>query len=126
MNFLLIFPHRNALNPISGDTTRSWNLVHALINNNFNISILHSIDSKGLEDKKLKEKCKINYVKNLNIFALKEKFFDDFNPFIIYKLFKILRREKFDIIQLEYPFGFFILKLLSNRNSILIFDSLGI
>ena len=126
MKILLYFPHRNALNPISGDTTRSWNLVHSLINNNFEISIIHSIQSIGFEDKKLKEKCKVHYVKKLNIFALKEKFFDDFNPFIIFKLFKILRKEKFDIIQLEYPFGFFILKLLSNRDSVLIFDSLGI
>lgn len=126
MKILLYFPHRNALNPISGDTTRSWNIIRSLINNNFDVSIFHNINSKGLEDKKLKEKCKIYYVKNLNIFALKEKFFDDFNPFIIFKLFKVLRREKFDIIQLEYPYGFFILKLLSNRKSFLIFDSLGI
>ena len=35
MRFLLVFPHRNALNPTSGDTTRSWNLVHSLIKNNF-------------------------------------------------------------------------------------------
>ena len=79
MRFLLVFPHRNALNPTSGDTTRSWNLVHSLIKNDFNVSILHSINSKGLEDKKLKETCKIYYVKNLNIFALREKFFDDIN-----------------------------------------------
>lgn len=126
MRFLLVFPHRNALNPTSGDTTRSWNLVHSLIKNNFDVTILHSINSKGLEDKKLKETCKIYYVKILNIFALREKFFDDFNPFIIYKLFKILRRQRFDIIQLEYPFGFLILKLLSNRKTTLIVDSLGI
>ena len=42
------------------------------------------------------------------------------------KRYRVIQEEKYDIIQLEYPFGFFILKLLSKRKSLLIFDSLGI
>ncbi len=126
MKFLLIFSHRNALIPTTGDTVRSWNLINYLIKNKIDVSIIHSIDSIGLEDKKLYNKCKIHYVKKLEIFGLREKFFDDINPFLIYKLYKVLKKEKFDIIQLEYPFGFFILKLLIRNKAFIIFDSLGI
>jgi len=123
MNVLIIFFHNNGLYPIKGNSTRVWNLIRSLNEHNINVSILHSIKAKGLEDKYLKNRCKVFYHKDINIFGLREKFFNDINPFIVFKLLKILRKSKFDIIQLEYPFGFFILKILSNKKSKIIYDS---
>ncbi|MHA1285547.1 MAG: glycosyltransferase [Promethearchaeota archaeon] len=111
MNILIVFPHRNAIYPIGGATTRSWSIIKALVKNNFNVSILHSDERKQFEDKELKKKCKIYYLKNVNIYGLKEKNFDDINPFFIYKFYKVLRKNNFDVIQLKYPFAFFLIKL---------------
>ena len=126
MNILIIFPHKNALNPTSGATTRSWSIAQSLTKNNFKISILHSLKTKGLEDRSLKKKCNVHYHRDLKVFGLKEKFFNDLNPYLIIKLFRLLRREKFDVIHIISPFGVLLLKLLSNKKSLIILDSLGI
>ena len=126
LKILIIFPHKNALNPTSGATTRSWSIAQSLTKNNFKISILHSLKAKGLEDKNLKKRCNVYYHRDLKVFGLKEKFFNDLNPFLIIKLFRLLRREKFEVIHIICPFGVFLLKLLSNKKSLLILDSQGI
>ena len=126
MKVLVISYHTNALSPIMGATTRSWSIIKALIKNKFDVSLIHSIDAKGYEDDNLKKRCKIHYHKNFKIYALREKYFNDLNPYIIYKLINVFRKEKFDIIQIEFPFGFFSLKLLNRRKSTLIYDSHGV
>lgn len=126
MNILIIYPHGNALNPHSGAETRIWNLNHALTNRNFNVSILHSIRSIGFEDRALKRKCNVFYYKDLNFFGISDFYFSDFNPFFIIKLFLIIRKQKLDIIQIEFPWGFLITKLLAKKHTILIYDSQGI
>lgn len=126
MKVLIIFPHQNALSPNIGATARTLLYTKSFIKNNYEVSILHSMKAKGLEDKQLVNKCKIYYHKELKIYALKEKFFNDLNPFLVYKLYKIIKAEKFDIIHFEFPFGFILLKLLVGNKSKLIYDSHGI
>ncbi|MHA1284738.1 MAG: glycosyltransferase [Promethearchaeota archaeon] len=126
MNILIIYPHGNALNPHSGAETRIWNLNSILINYNVNLSIFHSIESKNKEDIRLKKKCTIYYYKELSFFGIPDWYLTDLNPFYILKLWKILRKNKFDIIQLEFPWGFLITKLLVGNKSFLIYDSQGV
>ncbi|MHA1440151.1 MAG: glycosyltransferase [Promethearchaeota archaeon] len=126
MNVLVIYPKGNALNPHSGAETRIWNLISFLVNRNFNVSILHSIKSKGYEDERLKKKCNVYYYKDLSIFGASDWYISDLNPFFIIKLFQIIRKQKIDIIQLEFPWGFLTIKFLAKKNSLLIYDSQGV
>jgi len=126
MNILIIYPHGNALNPHSGAETRIWNLNYALTNSKFNVSILHSKNSLGFEDNELKERCNVYYYKDLNIFGLSDFYLSDLNPFFIIRLYQIIRKYDLDIIQLEFPWGFLITKLLKKTSTLLIYDSQGI
>jgi len=126
MKILIIYPHGNALNPISGAETRIWNLNRSLLNKFFDISILHSIKSKGLEDLDLKSKINVHYYRDFSVLGVSDWYFSDFNPFYVLKLYKLLRKNNFKIIQIEFPWGFFILKVLAKKNSILIYDSQGV
>ena len=54
MNVLIVYPNGNALNPHSGAETRIWNLNYALTNLNFEVLVLHSLNSKGFEDNGIK------------------------------------------------------------------------
>ncbi|MHA1233315.1 MAG: hypothetical protein ACTSPQ_22050, partial [Candidatus Helarchaeota archaeon] len=103
MKVLIIYPHGNALNPHSGAETRIWNLNSVLINKGIDLSILHSLESMNKEDPIFKKRCKIYYYKELTIFGAPDWYFTDFNPFYFLKLLNILRKNKFDIIQIEFP-----------------------
>lgn len=126
MSILIVYPNGNALNTRTGAETRIWSLNSCLVENNFNVSILHSINSKGFEDEQLKKKCKVFYHKELNFFGAPCKYISDLNPFFIIKLFQIIRKQKIDIIQFEFPWGFLIAKLLTKKKIRLIYDSLGV
>ena len=126
MNILVVFPHGNALNVTSGVTTRVWSLVKTLIDNKVNVTILHSFNSKGFEDFDLKSKCSVFYYREVKIFGISDWYFTDLNPFFLIKLFKIIRSQKLDIIQIEYPWGFISLKLFANKKNLLIYDSQGV
>lgn len=126
MNILIVYPHGNALNPHSGAETRIWNLNSSLVNQDFNVSILHSTKSIGFEDKHLKKKCNVFYYRELNFFGVPDWYLSDFNPFFIIKLFQIINKYKIDIIQIEFPWGFIVARLLAKKNTLLIYDSQGV
>jgi len=126
MNIFIIYPHGNALNPRCGAETRMWNIISSLINHNFDISILQSEKTKDFENKTLKKKINIYYYKELSFFGISDWYLSDFNPFFIYQVFKIIRKHKFDIIIIEFPWGFLPIKLFSNKNNLLIYDSVGV
>ncbi|MFX0186807.1 MAG: glycosyltransferase [Candidatus Hodarchaeota archaeon] len=123
MNVLIIYPNGNALNPHSGAETRIWTLNYALINRNFEVLVLHSLNSKGFEDNELKKKCKVFYNKPLGNFSF---YLSDLNPFYIIKLFQIIHKYNVEIIQLEFPWGFITAKFLAKKKTKLIYDSQGI
>ena len=127
MNILIIYPHGNALNNRAGAETRVWSLISWLVEDNFKVSVLHALKSKGEEDLELKRKCnKVYYYRELHPFGVSDWYLSDLNPFFIFKLYRILKRNKFDIIQIEFPYGFFITKLLNRNFSSIIYDSLGV
>jgi len=126
MNILIVYPHNNALNPRAGVDTRTWNLVSILLKNEHEVTILHSISARGDEDKVLKNKCNVYYYKDLFLFGISDWYFTDFNPFFMLKLAKISRKHEIDIIIIEFPWGFFTTKMLSKKNSLLLFDSAGV
>lgn len=126
MNILIIFPSGNALYPHSGTETRIWNIISLLTENGFNISIIHSLDSLRLEDENLKKLCNIYYHKNFKLFGFADKYLIDFNPFFIFRLLRIIRKEKLDIIQVIYPWGLIITRFLKNKNTRLIYDAQGV
>ena len=126
MNVLVVFPNGNILNPHSGLQTRFWNINNALVNH-YNVTILHSIKSKGFEDNELKKRCnEVIYVRNLSPFGLSDYYFTDLNPFYFFKLYQITRKINFDIIMVALPWGFLTTKLVAKKKSILVFDSQGI
>ena len=122
MNVLIVYPHGNALNAISGGQSRIWIQNFCLVKNNFNVSVLHSINSKNSEDKQLRNKIDIFYYKNLNPFGFSDWYLTDFNPFFMMKLLKIIRKQNLDVIQVEYPWGLLITKLLAKKNIRLIYN----
>ncbi|MFX1277507.1 MAG: glycosyltransferase family 4 protein [Promethearchaeota archaeon] len=127
MNILVIYPNGNALNPHSGAETRFWNLVSALTSLNFRVTVLHSLESKGFEDNELKSRCNnVFYIKRLGFLGLSDFYFTDFNPFFIFTLRKILRKKRFDIILVEFPWGFLITKFLAKKDTFIIYESQGI
>ena len=126
MNILVVFPHGNALKVTSGVTTRVWSLIKTLIDNGVNVTILHSFNSKGSEDFSLRSKCRVFYYREVKILGISDWYITDLNPFFLLKLFKIIRSQKFNIIQIEYPWGFLSLKLFANKKNLLIYDSQGV
>ncbi len=126
MKVLIIYPHGNALSTRAGSETRVWNIVSCLVKNNFDVFILHSINSKGLEDPYLKEKCHVYYYREISILKAPDLYLTDLNPFFVIKLIKLIRKQKFDVIQITNPWGFVMLKLLVRRKTYLIFDSHGV
>jgi len=126
MSILIVYPHGNALNPKAGAETRIWCFISSLVNLNFKVSILHSIRSKGFEDINLKKKINVYYYRDLDFFGLSDWYFTDLNPFFLNKLFHIIRKERFDIIQIEFPWGLISAKLLAKKTTPIIYDSLGV
>lgn len=126
MNYLIVYPHGNALNKSSGAESRIWNFVDSLINLKLNVYILHSIKSKGFEDPDLIRKCKVFYYKDLTLFGITDWYFTDFNIFFLIKLNHIIRKYNINIVQLEFPWGFFGIRLIKKRNTRIIYDSLGV
>lgn len=126
MNVLIIYPQGNALNTRGGAETRVWTLISGLLKLNFNISVLHSSDSIGYEDLELKKKVKVYYYKGLSFLGVKDTYLSDFNPFFMVKLYQIIRKQHFDVIQIEFPWGFFFTKFLIKNKVFLIYDSLGV
>lgn len=126
MNILIIFPHGNAFGRNTGAETRVSTLVSSLTKNNFKVSILHSEKFKDQEDTHLRKKCNVFYFREFNIFGMPDWYLLDFNPYFIIKLYQIINCIEFDIIQIEFPWGFLITKFLAKHKTFLIYDSHGI
>lgn len=124
-NILLIYPKGHALNFRSGGGSRILNFCNYLKKHN-NLVILQSDDVKNKEDEDLKNGVTIHYYRTIKFLGKAERYLSDINPFFIIKFLKIIKTQKFDIIQLEFPWGFFISKILKPKNALLIYDSHGV
>ncbi len=121
MDILVIGTCYGLYQPKSGGRNRFYNLVEQLNKKN---------DLNIIQPAIYKDKCdesfdNVSYYKsnigNRNINTL-----TDFNPYFILKVFKTLKNEKIDLIQISQPFGVFILKIITklmNKNVKIILDS---
>ncbi len=126
MKILLIYPNGNALNNHSGAGVRAYSIIENLIKHNMDVYVLHSLDSKGHENLKLKKNLNVYYHRKLSYKGKSLHYLSDLNPFYIFKIIKIKKNIKPDIIHLEFPWGFFIIKFFTNKRTKIIYDSLGV
>ena len=115
----MIFPFGGMLRPQKGDGIRVYNLAKTLSTKNEIIV---------LESKKYNDKAYGNlgrkFIKNIYFFndyrTKNTRFgitFMDFNPSFLFKLLKILKMEKIDIIQISFAWGVVATKILTKLNN---------
>jgi len=109
MNILIIPSFCGLSNPKNGAQNRISNLVMELKRHN-NIIVLESEKFIDIDDHKL---AKIYTYKENKIFRRELVTTRDINIYFIFKLIKILRHEKIDLIQTNHPNGIIILKILT-------------
>ena len=127
MGILIIFPYGGMLRPQKGGQVRVYNLAKTLSTKN-EIIILESNKynnkSYGDSDKFIKNLYFFNAYRTKNTrFGIA---FMDFNPSFLFKLLKILKTEKIDIIQISFPLGIIatkILTMLKNYRIPIIYDA---
>ena len=118
MRVIIIFPHGGMLRPRKGDEIRVYNLAKTLSTKN-EIIILESNKyddaSYGKSEKFVKDLYFFNDYRIMNTgFGIT---FMDFNPSFLFELIKILKTEKVDIIQVSFPWGIIIAKILTRLKS---------
>lgn len=123
---LIVYPHGNALNPRSGGDMRVWIQNYFLIENDFPLLILHSKEALNNEDTRLKNKSTVSYYKSLKIMGLSDWYLTDFNPFYILKLLKLIRKHEINTIQIEWPWGLIITRLLSKKKTKIVYNAHGV
>ncbi|MHA1679838.1 MAG: glycosyltransferase [Promethearchaeota archaeon] len=123
MNILIISPHINVLNPYGGVKTRIFTLIQLLIENGHRVIVLEPYH-KEIE-KPLGKNCIVYYFKEITFLNQPGFYFTDINLDFIRMIRKIKKREKLDIIQVEFPWGIIIPKLFFRKKKI-IYDSQGV
>lgn len=81
---------------------------------NYNVIVLQPKRENRFENKKLKNKIKTFYYKDISILRNRFVHFTDLNPFFISKVIKILKKYQIDLIHVDYCYGINILKLLTD------------
>ncbi len=116
MKILIVFFHGNMFAPKAGNESRMQNVVKQLSKKN-KIFTLESTEYKNELNTSFVEK---RYF--FNPFILKNihfgTFFADLNPSYIFKLYKIIKENKPDMIHISYPQGLFVAKVLTKFNKI--------
>lgn len=113
LRILIIFPNGGMLLPQKGDEIRVYNLAKSLSTKN-EIIILESNKHDGKSCGKLEKFVKdIYFFNDYRIGGTRFGItFMDFNPSFLFKLLKILKNEKIDIIQVAFPWGIVAAKIL--------------
>ncbi len=123
MNILAI-PTTNGLSkPISGGQNRFSNLIRGLEKKGNKIIILEAQHLVDPQDRKI---AKIYSYKDIKLFNRTLTIFRDLNICFILEIWKIIRTENLDIIQISHPSGMPVVKLMNilTRNKIpIVFDS---
>lgn len=118
MKVLIVFPHGNIFAPRRGNEVRVYNLVKQLARYNNEILTLELYEF--MDNNMDKYKCaQLIHSDNKSI---RRFFFNDYRvgrsfcdlvPTYLIKLYKIIKIEKPDIIQIEYPYGLFSAKIMT-------------
>lgn len=109
MNILEISAGYGISKPISGGQSRFVNLITMLKKNGNQLFVLETNETMDLSDNKIAKIYTYNELKILNKSLI---LFRDFNPSFILKVYVILKNEKVDLIQITYPAGILIIKIL--------------
>jgi glycosyltransferase involved in cell wall biosynthesis len=124
MKILVVFLHGNIFEPKAGREVRIHNLAKQLAKENEIVTL----ESKEYRETNVSFPVRARYF--VNPFAIKKihfgTFFADLNPSYILSLIKVLRNEKPRIIQVSFPYGVFVTKILSKimiKNCIVIYDA---
>ena len=123
MNILAIPASYGLFKPISGGQNRFSNLIKGLKENGNNIVVLESQNLMDPHDEKL---AKIYPYKDIKLFNRTLIIFRNINLDFILKIFKILKKEKIDVIQITHPSGILAVKVITKltRNKIpIIYDA---
>lgn len=122
---LIIFTHGNAFNPRAGNETRVHNLISPLVKKGNTIITLESAEYKGIG-----KEIENTYRNFFNPIIIKKNhlgsFFADFNPSLIYKLYQVIKKYRPSVIQVEYPRGIIVAKMLSkiiSPKTVVIYDA---
>ncbi|MFX1311077.1 MAG: glycosyltransferase family 4 protein [Promethearchaeota archaeon] len=79
----------------------------------FNVIVLQTNREKELEKNSFKKNIKSYYYKPIQIFRNQFVNFIDFNPFFISKVVRILKKNRIDLIHVDFAYGIFILNFLT-------------
>jgi len=114
INILFVSNHFNYFVNEDASFHRMYNnLIYFYKNTNFNVIVLQPDRLKNLEDKKLKLKIKCYYYRKIRCLEIFFTIFNDINPFYIFKLSKILRKERIHIIHVDFVFGINVLRFIT-------------
>ena len=109
MTILIVFSHGNPLARSSGNEIRVFHLIKAL-SKDHDVVTLESSEFEGDHAPFVKRryffKCNLGTIGIGRIFA-------DLNPSYLLQLMKIIKRERLDFIQVEYPYGVFAAVILT-------------
>ena len=123
MNILVISSSMGLFEPKSGGQNRFYNLVMGLAKKGNHITVLLPTQYKTKESQIF---LKEYYFKHYSIKNRKLALFVDFNIHFAFKLFKILKTKKIDIIQVYSFRGILLSKVLTklcNKNSFIVYDA---
>ena len=113
-NILFISPHYNYFVPNNSSFHRMYqNLIFLHNNANFNVIVLQPSRERKMENHDLKKNINCYYYKELSFLGNLFQIFNDFNPFFIVDVIKILKKHCIDLIHVDFLFGISILKLIT-------------
>ncbi|MFX1396102.1 MAG: glycosyltransferase family 4 protein [Promethearchaeota archaeon] len=81
------------------------NLVGLQKTKEFDVVVLQPHYEKHIEDQNLKKDIKCYYFREIAFFKNRFSYFIDFNPFFIVKVIKIIKKERIDLIHLDFVYG---------------------
>lgn len=124
MRLLLVYPHGNALCPDDGVASRVYGIVKEMLKRGHEVVILHPLQSREKEDLELRAACTMYYYREYSFRGISDWYFTDWNPSYLRAVRTILKKEEIDLIQIEFPWGFFGIWLQTRIP--IVYDSAGV
>lgn len=124
MNILTLSNHGNTFHPKEGGDARKYHLIVELSRHN-RVTVLESdryIGDRG----RVPDSIDVVYYHEYYMFGRPLSFILDLNPNFMLKVYKILKKENFDLIIVSFPYGFLAMKLillLTNSKIPILYDA---
>ncbi|MFX1277456.1 MAG: glycosyltransferase family 4 protein [Promethearchaeota archaeon] len=88
------------------------NLIYFHNHKDYNVIVLQPYSDKNKENYKLKKNIITYYFREIKIFNNNLVPFTDFNPFYFYKVLKVIKKHKIDLIHVDFLYGINCLRFL--------------